>query len=87
MKDWFKANNDEIVCYCLNVDKQTVVNAIKNGSQTLAQLKESTKACTGGNCKTLNPKGMCCSADLLELIRIYGNNQNDDPCCNSCCCK
>lgn len=71
MKDWKNADDSHIVCYCHNINKGTIVTAIKSGNNTLPKIKESTTACLGGNCKELNPSGKCCSSDILELIKIY----------------
>jgi NAD(P)H-nitrite reductase large subunit len=87
MKDWFNLSDDETVCYCINVNKQTIVNAIKNSDNRLSKIKESTKACTGKDCKTMNPSGKCCSTDIIELIKLYGKeDSSDESCSNSCCC-
>ena len=69
--DWKNASNKEIVCYCQNVDKETIVTAIKSGDITLDMIRKSTTACSGGNCKELNPSGKCCSKDIQELINLY----------------
>ena len=71
MIEWKNEPDDRLVCYCIKVNKQTIVNAIKLGCDTLTKIKEKTKACTGSDCKKLNPTGKCCSKDILELIRIY----------------
>jgi hypothetical protein len=44
MINWSEANDSELVCYCIEVDKKTIVDAIKNGNDTLSKIKESTKA-------------------------------------------
>ena len=85
MKDWKTEKDDSIVCYCLDVKKKSIVNAIKQGCTTLADIKKETKACTGHDCKRLNPSGKCCSKDIVELINIYSDNclctDNDEKCC------
>lgn len=50
-------DNQEIVCYCSNVTKGQIVDAIKDGAKTLNDIKEMTGACTIGRCKELNPAG------------------------------
>lgn len=74
MSYWEKASDEELVCYCKEINKKTIVDAINNGFNTLSAIKKETAACTGGRCKELNPKGKCCSSDILELIKIYSNN-------------
>ncbi len=49
--------NEEIVCYCSNVTKGEIVDALDKGARTLADIQEMTGACTIGNCKEKNPSG------------------------------
>jgi len=46
---------NDLICYCCQIDKRTIVNAIHNGATTLKVIKEMTNACTGSECKVLNP--------------------------------
>jgi bacterioferritin-associated ferredoxin len=69
----------EIICYCKNVSKQEIETAINNGAKTLNDIKRITNACTGNDCKTTNPKGVCCSVDIIPLLP--DNKQK----CNCCC--
>lgn len=55
-KDILSAPLDAVVCYCDNVTKEQVLDAIGNGSKTLAEIKESTGACTSAKCKELSPR-------------------------------
>lgn len=71
MINWLEASDTETVCYCVGVNKGTIVNAIKSGDKTLGDLKISTKACTGRQCKTMHPEKRCCSTDINELIKLY----------------
>jgi NAD(P)H-nitrite reductase large subunit len=87
MKNWKLEPDDSIVCYCLNVNKKQIVNSIQQGYQTLAEIKKETKACTGGDCKSLNPSGKCCSKDIIELINIYADKPLQKGCNSNCCCK
>ena len=64
---------DEIICYCSQVTKQEIVQSINDGAKTLQDIREKTNACTIGNCTKLNPKKMCCSSDIIEII-----NKNKD---------
>ena len=74
MIDWLQAPNDQMVCYCKGIDKATIVAAINKGNLSLSRIKESTSACTGTTCATSNPSGKCCSIDIYELIRLYGDD-------------
>jgi len=60
--------NEELICYCKQVTKKEVVNAIEQGAKNLKDVQEITNACTGNQCKELNPKGVCCSGDINELF-------------------
>lgn len=83
MTNWLEADDNKLVCYCIEVDKRTIVEAIKNGKYTLSQIKESTKACTGNSCKDLNPSAQCCSKDIKNLIKLYSGKNSNEKC--SCC--
>ena len=75
--------DDKTICYCLNVSESTIVNAIKAGATTLKDIQQATKACTGNRCKELNPKGTCCSGDILEIIKRETGGEPQSSCC--CC--
>ncbi len=62
-------DDNDLICFCKEVDKKTIVNAIKNGATTLKEIKETTAACTGNECKTKNPTGKCCSPQIKKLIK------------------
>ena len=67
-------SDDDLICYCTKVDKKTIVDAIKAGFNTLKSIKESTTACTGDDCATLNPNKRCCSKEIKQLL-ILGEKQ------------
>lgn len=74
----------QTVCYCKNIDENTIVSAIRAGAKGLNTIKEMTGACTGNRCKELNPKGKCCSADIAA---IFARELNQKPAIGcSCCC-
>jgi bacterioferritin-associated ferredoxin len=77
MKNWEKLDNEEIVCYCKNVNKKTIIDAINKGFDSLDKIKRETSACTGGRCKELNPSGKCCSGDIISLINIYSDKKSN----------
>ena len=83
MKDWLKADDTDFVCYCTQVDKKTIVEAIKNGNSTLSQIKKATNASAGDQCKELNPSGECCAQDIKILIQLYSGKTTNEVC--SCC--
>jgi len=59
---------DNIICYCSNVSKDEIVQAIVNGAKTLDDIRKTTKACTLGRCKELNPRKQCCSTEIKKLL-------------------
>jgi NAD(P)H-nitrite reductase large subunit len=61
-------NQNEIVCYCSDIGRQQIITAIKNGANTMQQIRDATKACTKGNCIKMNPQKRCCSKDIIKLI-------------------
>ena len=51
-----------LVCYCLRVEKSTVVSAIEEGCDTVEALSAKLRVCTGcGGCRP----------DLEDLIRFH----------------
>lgn len=72
-------NDNEIICYCKNVLRDEIKAAINDGAKSLKDIQEKTGASTGNQCKELNPKGVCCSADINAMLP-------DAPKKCSCCC-
>ena len=62
-------NPDKIICYCKQVTQKEIERAIKGGSKTLVDIQQSTGACTGNQCKELNPSGKCCSGTINQLLK------------------
>ncbi len=63
-------SDNDLICYCCDVDKQTILKAIQNGSQTLKEIKATTTACTGDECAIVNPNKRCCSKEIRQLIEL-----------------
>ncbi len=87
---WKNQSDDQIVCYCIKVSKETIVAAIKNGCNSISKIQKATSACTGNRCKELNPSGKCCSVDIKALIQIYSEKEVSDKessCCGGGCCS
>lgn len=59
---------NEIICFCKNVSKNEIETAVKNGAKKLKDIQEMTGACTGNQCKEMNPKGVCCSGDIIPML-------------------
>ena len=64
-------DDDDLICYCLEVDKKTIVKAIEDGADTLKAIKVQTTACTGSECATLNPNKRCCSKEIKQLMALH----------------
>ena len=67
------------ICYCRGITKAAIVQAIRDGAQTLEAVRHVTTACTGTECKTKNPSGRCCSGDIQALIATYGDSSPSSP--------
>lgn len=61
-------NENEIICYCKNVSRVEIETAIQNGAKSLTDIQQITGACTGNQCKEMNPKGVCCAFDILPMF-------------------
>ena len=74
-----------LVCYCGNVSRDQLVQAIRAGATTLRQIQETTGAGVGDRCKELNPKGVCCIPDILAILKDEtGTKQEGDCSCPHC---
>jgi len=69
-------NDDDYICYCTKIDKKTIVDAIIHGATTLKDIKETTTACTGDECTTLNPNKRCCSKEIKQLLKSGEKKMN-----------
>jgi len=65
-------NPDITICYCKQVSQKQIEEAIKLGARTLADIQEGTGACTGNQCKELNPSGKCCSGNIKRILKDNG---------------
>ncbi len=70
----FREHREEMLCYCIEVHTQTVIDAINAGCTTLKKIRTETAACTGSECVTKNPSGKCCSREIKALIALYSNS-------------
>ncbi len=74
---------EDIICYCGNVNRETIENAIKKGAKSLDDIRWSTNACKDNKCKETHPKGECCEHEIKKMIvEIHGDIEG--PKC-SCC--
>jgi len=72
---------DKLICYCKNIREAEIRSAMDKGAKSLQDIKETTGACTGSDCKTLNPIGKCCADDIRKIL---GEQKPEKPKC--CCC-
>ena len=56
VKHMDKMATDEMICYCSNVTRGQIINALENGARNLNDVKRMTGACTLRECKTLSPR-------------------------------
>lgn len=47
----------ELVCFCSNVTAGVIRQAMREGAQSLDDIRRMTGACTLGRCKELSPRG------------------------------
>ncbi len=73
----------KMICYCIGVSEDRIIDAVRGGAHTLKAIQEATGACTGNQCKELNPSGHCCSEDIIELIKRVTGGSPSSKC--SCC--
>jgi bacterioferritin-associated ferredoxin len=66
-------NPDKMICYCKQVTQKEIEKAIAGGAKTLSGIRQATGACTGNQCKELNPSGTCCSGDINTIIRNWNS--------------
>ena len=70
-----EAHASEIVCWCSQVTKETILAAKRQGATTLEAIRVTTKACTVGRCKELSPRGRCCSKEIRLLLEAAINDK------------
>ncbi len=55
-EDVLKAPDSSIICYCSQVTKGEILDAIAHGAKSLEDIRRMTGACTIGRCKELSPR-------------------------------
>jgi len=73
---------EEIICFCRNISKTEIETAILKGAQTLKDVQDATGACTGNQCKELNPNGKCCSVEITMMLNDGKSGQKQCCCCS-----
>lgn len=66
---WFKETQEPLpICYCSNLTRQQIIEAVKVGNTTIEAVRKATGANTTGKCLTENPTGRCCHQVFQALI-------------------
>ena len=74
-----EASLDETVCWCSNVSKQSILDAIQNGARSMDDIRRVTGAGIVGRCQELSPRGRCCSIEIRMLLEadIKSKRENE----------
>jgi hypothetical protein len=75
------------ICYCSNLTRGEIQNAVKNGCKTIDDVQNYTKKDITGFCEERNPLGKCCRNVFLKTIKDTGidltnTNSEECKCCN-----
>jgi len=66
---WFKDSGLDVpICYCSNLTRGEIINAVKNGCKTIDEVQEYTGKNITGKCVIKNPLGKCCRNVFLKTI-------------------
>lgn len=67
---FYKDKSDNVpVCYCSNLTRGEIKNAVENGCRTISEVQKFTKKKNTGNCEKINPLGKCCKQVFLFTIK------------------
>ena len=65
-----KNNGDgDLICYCSELTRGEIKNAVKKGYQTIADVRKYTGKNLTGQCAEKNPSGKCCGSEFLMEIK------------------
>lgn len=69
---FFKDNSDDVpICYCSDLTRGEIKNAVKNGKQTIDEIQDFTQKNITGYCEERNPLGKCCRNVFIKIISDY----------------
>ncbi len=70
---WFKKPKeaDVLICYCSGLTRGDIINAVRNGCDSLAAVRAFTKKTLTGQCLRKNPLGKCCHEVVLNIIKNH----------------
>lgn len=64
-------HDNDLICYCEQVTKGQIVEAIQKGARSVKDVVDATGACNSASrCEELNPKKRCCAVDIMEVIKL-----------------
>ena len=67
---WYKDRGLDVpICYCSNLSRADIIDAVKGGCRTIDEVQEFTGKSITGHCRTMNPTGKCCRNVFLYTIR------------------
>ena len=76
------APDDELVCWCAGVSAKGIRDAVEKGAHSLADIRAMTGACIKGDCKNNNPRGRCCSVEIVKFLPWEESVKGAQcPCC------
>ena len=75
--EWETAPDNEVVCYCRNIDKGKILKAIREGASTLKEVMERTGAGKGRDCAVKNPRKVCCHMDIKRILDLYAGKKGN----------
>jgi bacterioferritin-associated ferredoxin len=72
---FYKDSNDDVpVCYCSELTRGEIKDAVKNGKKTIDEVQAFTKKNITGYCEEHNPLGKCCRNVFLRTIAEASDN-------------
>jgi hypothetical protein len=74
---FFKDSSENaLICYCSNLTRGEIKNAVKNGCVTIDDVQNYTNKNITGFCEERNPLGKCCRNVFLKTISDVSVNNN-----------
>jgi bacterioferritin-associated ferredoxin len=73
---------DKIIYHCKQITKSEIERAMQDGAKTFEDIQKMTGACTGNQCKELNPMGVCCSFEIFKIIKNNRPKEGETYCCS-----
>lgn len=72
VKVWYKeVTNDTPICYCSNLTRGEIINAMKNGCKTISEVQKYTNKNITGKCRFKNPLGKCCRNVFMSSMADF----------------